>query len=127
MPFIKIWIHLIFSTKNREPFIHSNLKEKLLKHIKVNALEKKIILDYINCTSDHVHLLVSLGSEQKIADTARLIKGESSHWINNNGLSKIKFEWQNEYIAVSVSESMIDKVREYIKNLEEHHRHKSFD
>jgi putative transposase len=56
----------------------------------------------------------------------QLIKGESSFWINKEGLTQQKFEWQDEYFAVSVSESMIDKVREYIKNQEEHHKHKTF-
>jgi REP element-mobilizing transposase RayT len=56
----------------------------------------------------------------------QLIKGESSFWINKNELTKEKFEWQDEYFAVSVSESMIDKVREYIKKQEEHHSTKTF-
>lgn len=55
-----------------------------------------------------------------------LLKGESSYWVNRNKLTKTKFEWQDEYIAVSVSESNADKVRRYIQNQEEHHRKKSF-
>ncbi len=55
-----------------------------------------------------------------------LIKGESSHWINKNNLTKRKFEWQTEYMGVSVSESVVDKVREYIRNQSEHHRIKTF-
>ncbi|MDR7211388.1 type III secretory pathway component EscR [Flavobacterium piscis] len=56
----------------------------------------------------------------------QLIKGESSFWINKNQLTKEKFEWQDEYFAFSVSESIIDKVRDYIKNQEEHHKRKLF-
>lgn len=56
----------------------------------------------------------------------QLIKGESSFWINKNQLTQQKFDWQDEYFAVSVSESILDKVRNYIKNQEEHHRKKSF-
>lgn len=56
----------------------------------------------------------------------QLIKGESAFWINKNKLTKQKFEWQDEYFAVSVSESMIDRVRNYIKHQEEHHSKKSF-
>ena len=52
--------------------------------------------------------------------------GESSHWINENRIFKKKFEWQDEYFAVSVSESAVNRVRDYIKNQEEHHRKKSF-
>ena len=56
----------------------------------------------------------------------QLIKSESSFWINKHSLTKGKFEWQDEYLAVSVSESVIDKVRDYIKNQEEHSSKKTF-
>ncbi len=56
----------------------------------------------------------------------QLIKGESSYWINKNELTSQKFEWQDEYFAVSVSKSGLDAVRKYIHNQEEHHRKKSF-
>lgn len=55
-----------------------------------------------------------------------MIKGESSHWVNLNKLIPGKFEWQDDYIAISVSESILDKVIEYVNNQEEHHRVKSF-
>lgn len=55
-----------------------------------------------------------------------LIKGESSYWINKNKLTRTKFEWQDEYIALSVSESFVKKVRNYISNQEKHHIKKSF-
>lgn len=61
-----------------------------------------------------------------ISKAAQLIKGESSYWLNTNKLCKFKFEWQDEYIALSVSESVIPKVRVYIDNQEEHHRKKTF-
>lgn len=75
----------------------------------------------------YCHCLVSLGIDQTIQKTIQLIKGESSFWINKEGLTKSKFEWQDEYYAVSVSESMIEKVRNYIKNQELHHRTYSYD
>jgi putative transposase len=123
---IWVWVHYMWSTKNRRPFITANLKYTLYDHIRENAQNKKIHLDFINGTSDHVHLLISLSGEQTIANIAQLIKGESSKWINESGYLKQKFEWQNEYIAVSVSKSIVPKVRKYIKNQEEHHRKKSF-
>ena len=124
--FIKIWIHFIWSTKNREKLIMKELKSKLYEHIKVNANEKSIYIDHINGTEDHIHALISLKGEQSASKVAFLLKGESSHWINANELTRTKFEWQNEYIALSVSESLLPKVREYIRNQEEHHKKKSF-
>jgi REP element-mobilizing transposase RayT len=57
----------------------------------------------------------------------QLIKGEASYWINKNPTSQRRFEWADEYFAVSVSESQIDSVRDYIKNQEEHHRKKTWE
>ncbi len=126
MPFVRIWVHLIWSTKNREKIISKNIKQKLLHHILENAKQKEIYIDQLNCTDDHCHALISLGASQTISKVAFLIKGESSHWVNKTKLVMGKFEWQDEYIGVSVSESQLVKVRNYIKNQEEHHRTRSF-
>ena len=56
----------------------------------------------------------------------QIIEGESFYWINKNGLTKDKFEWQDEYYTASVSESILNKIRTYIKNQEEHHSKKTF-
>ena len=97
-----------------------------MKHIIENAKKKKIYLDQINCVEEHCHTLVSLGGSQTISKVAFLLKGESSRWVNKNNLSGGYFEWQDEYIAVSVSESQVKNVREYIKNQKEHHRKRTF-
>jgi REP element-mobilizing transposase RayT len=128
MPFIKVYIHFVWSTKNRVPFLDSKeLREKVWQHIRDNAKEKGIFVDFVNGYHDHCHCLISLGSDQTIEKIMQLIKGESSLWINKNKLTEQKFGWQDEYFAVSVSESMINKVRNYIKNQEEHHRLKTFE
>lgn len=128
MPFIKIYIHIVFSTLNRKPFLnYSDLRVKVWKHIKENATKKGIFLDMVNGYSDHCHCLVSLGTDQNIEKIVQLIKGESSHWINKNELTKEKFNWQDEYFAVSISESHIENVRNYIKNQERHHQKKTFE
>ncbi len=126
MPYTKVMIHFIWATKNRMPLITRELKPVLLSHIKENSIKKEIFIDSLNCVEDHIHLLVSLGTEQTIAKTAMLIKGESSYWVNKQKLIKSKFEWQDEYIALSVSESAISNVRKYIANQEEHHKTKTF-
>ncbi len=126
MPHIKIILHLVWSTKNRQPYLKNTIRPKILDHIRSNAREKGICIDYINCYHDHVHCLVSLGLDQNISKVVQLIKGESSHWINNEKLVPEKFGWQEEYFAVSVSESAIEKVRGYIKNQDQHHKWKTF-
>ena len=128
MPFVKVYIHFVWCTKNRIPFLASpEIRKQLWQHIRENAKEKNIFIDFVNGYDNHCHCLVSLGIDQTIQKTMQLIKGESSFWINKHDLIKQKFEWQDEYFAVSVSESGIDKVREYIKNQEVHHHKKTFE
>ena len=126
MAYVRIWVHAVWGTKKREPILEKESRYKLFEHIRENAKAKDIYIDFINGYTDHVHVLISLGAEQTIAKVMQLIKGEASHWANQNTLLKHKLSWADEYFAVSVSESMVDKVRNYIKNQEEHHRHKTF-
>lgn len=127
MPFVKVYIHFVWSTKNRYPFLNSKeLRLKVWNHIRENAKEKGIFVDFVNGYSDHCHCLISMDVDQTMQKVMQLIKGESSFWINRNELTTEKFEWQDEYFAVSVSESVIDKVRNYIKHQEEHHSRKTF-
>ncbi len=127
MPFIKVYIHFVWSTKNRVPFLNSKeVRQTVWEHIRDNAKNKGIFIDFINGYSEHCHCLISLGANQTIQKVMQLIKGESSFWINKQKISNQKFEWQDEYFAVSISESMLDRVREYIKNQESHHSKKTF-
>ena len=127
MSFVKVYIHFVWSTKNRVPSLDSpELRQKVWQHIRDNAKTKGIFVDFINGHKEHCHCLISLGFDQTIQKVMQLIKGEFSFWINKGKLTRERFEWQDEYFAVSVSESQLDKVREYIKNQEEHHKKKSF-
>jgi len=127
MSYLKIWIHLVWTTKNRQPLLTKKIRKPVFKHIRENANKKGIYIDFINGYKEHVHCLISLGSEQNIDKVLMLLKGESSHWINKQKLCRQKFEWQSGYYAVSVSESVLDRVRAYIKNQELHHKKSSFN
>jgi REP element-mobilizing transposase RayT len=126
MAFTKIWVHCVWGTKKRIPFL-TQKKWEILNHIKENAGQKDIYIDSINGGIDHVHCLISLKADQTIAKVIQIIKGESSFWINKNKLTETKFEWADEYFAISVSESQLKVVREYIRNQEEHHKKKMFN
>lgn len=126
MPFVKVYIHFVWSTKNRTPFLSTpEIRNKVWQHIRENALSKGIYIDFINGYSDHCHCLISLGIDQKMKDLMQLIKGESSFWINQQKLCSSKFYWQNDYFAASVSSSMLEKTRNYIKNQVQHHKKQS--
>lgn len=127
MPFTQIWIHLVWTTKNRFPFLTEQIRYRVFNHILENAKSKPIYIDHINGYFEHVHLLIGLTNTQSISSIVNLIKGESSHWINKNQLTPTHFRWQNEYFACSVSHSQINKVRAYIRNQEKHHAFKTWD
>lgn len=126
MSHVKIWIHVVWGTKNHERILSKDVRKQLFQHIRENAKGKQIYIDFINGDLDHIHCLLTLNADMTIAKVVQLIKGEAAYWANKNFLLKSKLEWADEYFAVSVSESMLSKVREYIKNQEEHHKRVSF-
>jgi putative transposase len=127
MSWVRVYIHVVFTTKNKEPFLDTVKKRiKVFKHIKENALEKGIWLDSVGGYDDHAHCLISLKGNVSISDTVRLIKGESSNWINKNIAINGRFEWQDDYWAVGVSEKHVPIVRNYIFNQEDHHKNNTF-
>src|ERR1044071_7074598 len=119
MPFIKLFVHVVWATKDRKPLISRANKDSLCCHIREYALAKNIHLINVNGHLDHLHGFISMAAEQNIATIMNLIKGESSYWSNKNLKWPEKFGWQDDYFAVSVSESQFDAVNNYISNQEE--------
>lgn len=126
MAYVKVMIHAVWGTKKHAPVLVDGVRQKLIEHIKENAKEKQIYIDTINGYTDHIHCLFGLNADMSIAKTMQLIKGESAFWMNKEKVLKTKFEWADEYFAVSVSESIVPKVREYIKKQSEHHKKKTW-
>ncbi len=126
MSFVKVMIHAVLGTKSHYPFLTKVIKQEMIAHIKENAHKKQIFIEKLNGGSDHLHCLFGLNADLSIAKTLQLLKGESTRWINQEKMIQPKFEWADEYFAVSVSESVIDKVRAYIDNQEEHHKKETF-
>jgi putative transposase len=126
MPYVKNWLHCVWGTKNRVHFLLDGKKYEIINHIRSNAGSKGIYIDFLNGYSEHLHCLLLLNCDQTLSKVMQLVKGESSYWINKNCLINGKFEWTDEYYGVSVSESHVNRVREYIKKQEEHHRIKTW-
>jgi REP element-mobilizing transposase RayT len=122
----KIWIHAIWATKERTPLIHQNMEQKVYQFISEQLREQGCPVRIINGMPDHIHSLFLLNPQKSIADIIKQIKGSSSHFINQNNLIVDKFAWQTGYAAYSVSESVVEKVYEYIKNQKSHHHKKTF-
>src|SRR5689334_12066861 len=127
MPWVNVWLHFVWATKNRHPYLRDEIRYRAFEHIKENAAKKNIHVDLINGHLEHVHCLISLGTDQTLENLMNLIKGESSFWINKNKLTKTRFEWQDEYFVTAVAESNLLAARRYIANQETHHQKLSFD
>ena len=123
---VRVWIHAVWGTKNREHSLTKEVRPTVISHILQNAKDKQIYVDRLNGSTEHLHCLFGLNADISVAKTLQLIKGESAHWINKEKVSPLKFEWADEYYAVSVSESDLPAVRAYIDNQGEHHRKRSF-
>ncbi len=127
MSYVKIWVHAVWGTKYRHPIMEKSMRIILFRHIRANAKKHDIHIDFINGVEDHVHCMLLLNADLSIGKTLNLIKGESSHWANQEKIKSQKFEWADDYYASSVSDSAVKKVREYIRNQEKHHNKFTFE
>jgi len=124
--FTNLLFHIVFSTRDRAPLITPQLRPELFNYIGGILREQGGILLEIGAMEDHVHLLVKIRADQSVAEIVRLIKANSSKWLNEKPDSSSRFEWQGGYGAFTVSESQVPAVRKYILAQEEHHKTKSF-
>lgn len=123
----RIWIHSVWSTKNRFPFLEKNKKIKIVHHLSEIFEKSNCGVRIINGTESHLHTLFLLNPNFSVKEILKNVKGESSHWINQNDFFKAKFSWQIGYGAFSVSESLVKKVENYIKNQKIHHQKMTFE
>lgn len=124
--YINILIHAVFSTKNREPWLASSLRERLYPYICGIARGNGLKALCIGGTDNHVHILLSLDSTTSIAKAIQFIKGGSSKWIHETFSDQKQFSWQEGYGAFSISISHIEETKKYIENQEKHHIKESF-
>src|SRR5215475_948865 len=125
--FVNNLMHCTFSTKERYPFIDSELESRLHPYIGGIASENKMMALAINGTADHLHALLSLPGMMSFAKAVQLIKGGSSKWIHDTFGNQKKFAWKGGYGAFNVSVSQVPKTIAYINNQKEHHRRKTFE
>lgn len=123
--FSQLYIHLVFSPKNRNALIKPVWEERLYKYITGIVEERKHKMLAIGGMPDHVHIFIGLKPAEAISDLVREIKKASNDFINFEKLTT-NFEWQNGYGCFSHSRSQIDTVCKYILNQKEHHRQKTF-
>jgi REP element-mobilizing transposase RayT len=118
--------HIVFSTKERQPWISGDLQPDLYAYMGGIARKHRCVLMEAGGIADHVHLLMLVHSTVAIADLVRDVKSGSSRWVHDTFGNLKFFAWQSKYGAFSVSHSMENTVTAYIRNQATHHRKKSF-
>ena len=121
-----ILIHLIFSTKNREPFINEVVEKELHRYMAKIFRSLKSPSLTIDGTNDHIHCLFSLSRVIKIADLVEEVKTDSSKWIKTKGPEFRNFHWQSGYGAFSIGQSQVPTLKRYIARQKVHHRKVTF-
>ena len=124
--YTQVHIQAIFAVKNRASLIDKQWKDELYKYITGITQNQQHKLIAINGMSDHVHILFGMRPIQSLSDLMQDIKGSSSKWVNERGLVRGRFQWQEGYGAFSYSKSQLSRVISYIQRQEIHHRKLAF-
>ena len=123
----QIYLHLVFSTKDRQPFLqNTDIRNEMQHYLGGTCKGLGCPILRVGGVADHVHLLCRLGRSVSIADLIRELKRESSKWIKTKSPSLADFHWQNGYGAFSISPGHVEQLIAYIVNQEEHHKRESF-
>ena len=122
----RLHVHLIFSTKSREHFLHDQIRQPLHAYMAIVLQKLECPPTLINSVEDHVHILFELARTVSVSQAVEDVKKSSSKWIKTQGIEFAGFAWQAGYGAFGFSESNVQAVCDYIANQREHHRQKSF-
>jgi REP element-mobilizing transposase RayT len=118
--------HLVFSTKNRHPWIRADIEHRIWEYLGGIARQNGMKALQIGGIEDHVHIVLGAPPTLAVSKALQLLKGTSSKWIHENFPALAAFEWQDGYGAFSVGKSQLPDVIEYVANQREHHRGRSF-
>ncbi|MFN0140699.1 MAG: transposase [Pyrinomonadaceae bacterium] len=123
----QIYLHIVFSTKNHQPFIDESIQPELYAYMaKVLFEECGSPATIIGGVADHAHILLNLARTCAVAHLVEMVKKRSSKWIKTKGRRFSKFQWQTGYGVFSVSSSSVERVIKYIANQKEHHKKQEF-
>ena len=122
----KVIIHIIFSTKNREPWLDCEVRPRMHAYLATTCRDLGAEVVHVGGVADHVHIVTMLPRTVSQAQVVEQIKKASSKWIKALDARYHGFFWQRGYGAVSVSPSQFDAVLEYVETQEEHHRTRTF-
>lgn len=119
-------MHIVFSTKDRQPFIHPSVAPELYAYLGGICKNMESFPVEIGGSTDHVHILCLLSRKMALMKLVEELKSHSSKWIKDKGHEYRSFYWQNGYGGFSVNPTEIDIVRKYISGQNEHHEKRTF-
>jgi REP element-mobilizing transposase RayT len=122
----KTYLHITFSTKNRYPFIDSEIEHELWTYLGGICKSSGCNPVRVGGYRDHIHICCLMSKTMTQAQLVKSLKTESSKWIKSKGRMYGKFHWQDGYSIFSVNPTEVERVVEYIENQCEHHRHRTF-
>ncbi len=125
--YAKIWVHTVWSTKNRTHIIKPKIEQQLFDFLKEELHKMNCIVRIVNGMPDHVHCLFSLNPQKSISEIVKQLKGSSSHFVNSNNLIEEKFVWQRGFGVFGVSHSAVEVVHQYIQHQKQHHSKRTFE
>ena len=124
---VKNYVHLVFSTKNRNNDIPLSVEKNLYAYIGAILKSNDSEMISIGGTENHIHILFNLSKTKALSEIVKQVKASSSKWFKTqNGVQK-SFAWQDGYAAFSVNPAEVDVVVTYLRNQKEHHKTKSFE
>jgi putative transposase len=121
MPMWRLYYHLVWATKDRQPLIHPQRETELYNYIIGKADTLNCIVHAIGGTENHIHLIVSIPPTQSIAEFVKSIKGSSSHYLNQILQNPNRFGWQEGYGVFSLGETQLEQAVPYVINQKQHH------
>ena len=122
----RLFVHIIFHIKNSGITIGREIESELYAYIASNLKDNDSVAVLINGEKEHVHILCIMSKNISLADLVEEIKKHSSRWIKTKDKNYKRFQWQGGYSGFSVSKSLVEKTKKYIKEQKEHHKKKSF-
>ena len=122
----RCWLHLMWATFDHQKNLEPDMRQKVSDYLFEYSSLKEIFMSANFVYSNHVHVLIDLPFEYTIDELVKLLKDRTANWINENRLMTMRFAWENEYAAFSVSQSAIEEVEKYFLNQDEYHRKRSY-
>ena len=121
MTFWRLYYHLVWATKNREPLIQPEMEEQLYAYLVRKAAELEVYVYAVNGWYDHPHIVAAIPPKYAVADVVKHLKGASAHYVNHDMQAAAHFQWQRGYGALTLGEKQKATAIEYVQRQKQHH------